>query len=92
MKNKMRGKLASWGKNVTGEVGGGRIEIKIPFLESYRQLIQSSFYLAMETSRLLFSSILSLFQMEIEAPLEVLIANSMKYIEYLQSLYLQNLN
>lgn len=46
----------------------------------------------METSRLLFSSILSLFQMEIEAPLEVLIANSMKYIEYLQSLYLQNLN
>lgn len=30
--------------------------------------------------------------MEIEAPLEVLIANSMKYIEYAQPLYLQDLN
>ena len=68
---------------------GGRNEIKIPSLELYRQLMQPSFYLAMETSRPLFSSILSLFfQMEIEAPLEVLIANSMKYIESVRSLYL----
>lgn len=79
-------KIALWGKKLWERN-------KNPFTGIMQIINTTSFLFGYgDCQAIIFLKSQLFFKMEIEVPLEVLIYNSMKYTQYVQSLYLQNLN